>query len=465
MLQSKIFRWKKLSPFFLLFTILIMKSEIIRASDHSNRPNIIFILTDDQRWDSMGCMGNKIIKTPNLDQLASRGTLFTNMFCTTSICATSRATFLTGQYERRHLIDNFRTPLTDNQFAESFAGLLKQNGYQTAMIGKWGLGGKLPKEKYDYFDGFSGQGRYYPKGESPQPNMHLTQKLSTKAVSFIKDVNTKKPFLLQLYTKASHCQDGDPWQFQSDVKYDSLYNDVTIPIPLTANEKDFKDLPEFLQNSEARKRWKLRFANPKLFQKSVKDYYRLITGIDHLVGEVVATLKEQKLDRNTVIIFTSDNGFYLGEHGLAGKWYMHEESIRLPLIIYDPRNNQSSKKNDEMVLSVDIAPTIAALAGVNIPSSMQGESLVPLVQGKKTEWRKDFLYEHRFTHDRIPQTEGVRTKRWKYTRYYGIKPVYEELFDLENDPLEETNLVSHKERISILDELRTRTNELSKILK
>lgn len=444
---------------FLVISILFSHAITLKAKENTPRPNIIFILTDDQRWDSMGCMGNPIVQTPNLDQLASRGTLFTNMFCTTSICATSRASFLTGQYERRHGIKTFGIPLSKKQFSNSFAGLLKQNGYRTAMIGKWGLGGKLPKEKYDYFDGFSGQGRYYPKDQSKKPGVHLTGKITDNALTFLETCEADQPFLMQIYTKASHCQDGDPWPFQPDVKYDSLFKDVQIPVPATATEKHFNELPEFLKTSEARKRWKIRFATPEMYQKSVKDYYRLIAGIDNLVGSIVEKLKEKKLDQNTVIIFTSDNGFYLGEHGLAGKWYMHEESIRLPLIIFDPRTH-GGNKNEDLVLNVDIAPTIADLAGVQIPVSMQGKSLVPLIEGKEVAWRDDFLYEHRFPRENIPQTEGVRTKNWKYTRYYNTDPVYEELFNLESDPGEENNVVSRPELASVLSQLRKRTDEL-----
>ena len=408
----------------------------------AERPNIVFVLTDDQRFDALGCMGNPIFKTPVIDRLAADGVKFTNMFCTTSICAISRASFITGQYERRHGINGFRTPLTARQWKQTFPAQLRAAGYRTGIIGKWGLGGAMPKDEYDDFKGYPGQGRYYPKGQSKQAGVHLTEKLAGQALEFLDGCTRGQPFMLQLYTKAAHCQDGDPWPFQPDVKYDPMYRDVTISKAKTFTDRHFQELPKFLQTSEARNRWKIRFANEELFQKSVKDYYRLVAGIDETVGKILARLEEKNLAKNTVIIYTSDNGFYLGEHGLAGKWFMHEESIRLPLIIHDPRLPQKlrGQVKDQIVLNIDIAPTICDLAGVKVPAAMQGKSLVPLLKGENPEWRQDFLYEHRFAHKAIPQTEGVRNRRWKYTRYTSVEPVYEELFDLKTDPLEEHNL-------------------------
>ncbi|MCH8830387.1 MAG: sulfatase, partial [Planctomycetes bacterium] len=399
-----------------------------------------------------------------IDRLAAQGTLFANMFCTTSICPVSRATFLTGQYGRRHGISGFRKGLSSEQFQASFPGLLRRHGYRTGMVGKWGLGGKLPAEQYDVFQGFRGQGRYFPRGMSGRAGVHLTHRIGDQAVQFLDGCTPNKPFLLQVYTKAAHCQDGDPWPFQPDPRYNNLFRQDKIPPPKTATEKHFQALPPFLRTSEARRRWYLRFANRELYQKSVKDYYRLIAGIDDVIGRIVKKLAERNLADNTVIIFTSDNGFYLGEHGLAGKWFMHEESIRLPLVIYDPRlpKAQRGRKVLQMVLNLDIAPTIERLAGVSVPDGVQGKSLVPLMRGTKTDWRKEFLYEHRFKHARIPQTEGVRTEHWKYTRYISVRPVYEELFDLRHDPFEERNLARMPAHAAKLKELRKRCNNLAK---
>ena len=225
-----------------------------RAADAkpAKRPNIIFILTDDHRFDALGAMGNSIIRTPHLDALAHDGVLFTNMFCTTSICAISRANFITGQWERRHGIDDFNTPLSREQFASCFAGVLHRGGYRTGMVGKWGLGNPLPAEEYNYFKGYPGQGSYFPPGKSGVAGEHLTDKLGAQALEFLDGCTPDKPFLLQLYTKAPHVQDAETaWPFQPDPRYNSLYADVTIPKPPTATEAYFNALPPFLQNSEA----------------------------------------------------------------------------------------------------------------------------------------------------------------------------------------------------------------------
>jgi arylsulfatase A-like enzyme len=306
-------------------------------------------------------------------------------------------------------------------------------GYRTGVVGKWGLGDPLPKDRYDVFEGYAGQGKYFPKGKEGVPGEHLTPKLGAKALAFLDGCTAQQPFLLQLYTKAPHCEDGANHQFPPDPRHKLLYSDAVIPVPATATEKHFRDLPEFLQNSEARVRWRVRFANDAMYQDTVKDYYRLVTGVDEVVGELVARLKEKGFADNTVIVFSSDNGFYLGEHGLAGKWFMHEESIRVPLIVYDPRlpERRRGSKVEQLALSVDIAPTIVDLATADVPKSMQGKSLVPLLEGRAPDdWRDDFFYEHRFAHPGIPKTEGVRGSRWKYTRYISVDPVHEELFDL-----------------------------------
>lgn len=432
-------------------TLTIVLSYEASAAE-ARRPNIIFLLTDDQRFDSMGCVGNPIVQTPHLDRLAEGGVLFRNSFATTSICAVSRASFLTGQYERRHGVGDFRTPLGPEAFAKTYPVLLRRAGYRTGFVGKWGVGGELPKEEFDYWDGFAGQGRYFYQGDP----VHMTQKLEQSAAQFLSSANADQPFCLAVSFKAAHVQDRDPRPFQPDPRYESLYADVRIPAVDKSDPKYFEALPEFLRNSEGRVRWGRRFVTPEMYQNSVKDYYRLVTGIDRVVGSISTQLAQQGLADNTVIIFTSDHGFFLGEYGLAGKWLMYEESIRTPLIIHDPRQPESvrGKRRDEMVLNIDIAPTILQLAGVDIPKSVQGVSLLPLVEGKTVPWRDDWFYEHRFAHPRIPKSEGVRTHRYKYIRYIESNPLHEELYDLKKDPAEKVNLVGNAKYEMELAKLR-----------
>jgi len=427
------------------------------------QPNIIMLVTDDHRADAMGCAGNPIIKTPNMDDLAANGVRFTNAFVTTSICASSRASIFSGQWTRRHGIINFNTHFSVEALAETYPMLLSQAGYRIGFIGKYGVGPKkdLPIDKYDYWKGFPGQGRYENKDENGNYK-HLTQIMGEQAIEFLQGCSQDRPFCLSVSFKAPHVQDSDPRQFIYDRAYSDLYKDTTIPTPETADHRYFDALPEFLRNSEARRRWDIRFPNNEKFQESVRSYYRLITGVDVVIGKIRDRLKQLSLDENTVIMLIGDNGFYLGEYGLAGKWFPHELSIRVPLLVYDPRAESKHRglTLDQMALNVDIAPTILELAHLNIPQQMQGRSLVPLLKGRKPRWRTEFFYEHPFVHKTIAKSEALRTKRFKYARYIDYD--YEELYDLENDPAETINLAKDEKYQKTLTSLRKRCNELAK---
>lgn len=217
---------------------------------------------------------------------------------------------------------------------------------------------------------------------------------------------------------------------------------MTIP-PVTKSDPEVHAaLPAFLRDDyEGRIRWERRFGTEELYQESVKRYYRLISGVDAQVGRIMEALRERGWDDNTIVIYTGDNGFFLGEWGWAGKWLMHEESIRTPLIIRDPRRPEThGSRLSQQALNIDIAPTIVEMAGIEPPVAMQGRSLVPLVEGRSPEWRTEWFYEHLFEHKTIPKTEGVRGERWKYTRYIETDSIFEELYDLEGDPREQVNL-------------------------
>jgi arylsulfatase A-like enzyme len=258
-------------------------------------------------------------------------------------------------------------------------------------------------------------------------------------------------------------QDNDPRQFIYDPAYQELFESEKIPVPLTADPKYFQKFPEFFKtDNEARRRWDIRFSTPEKYQASDKGYYRLIYGVDAVLGRIRKKLDDLHMADNTVIVYSSDNGFYLGEHGLAGKWYGHEESIRVPLILFDPRLHSGGQVRDQMALNIDIAPTLLSLAGVKIPDSVQGYDLMPIVQGKRVAWRDDFFYEHLFNHARIPKSIGVITQRFKYLRYPDQNPVYEELYDFKNDSHETMNLISDPDSESILEKLRKRCDELEK---
>jgi len=438
----------------------------------AKRPNIIFLLTDDQRWDTMGCMGNRIIQTPNMDAMAAGGVKFTNAFVTTSICATSRASVFSGQYARRHGIHGFARPFSDEAWAQTYPAQLKGAGYRLGMIGKYGVGKDqdFHKETFDYWKGIPGQPKYEHTDEDGNYK-HLTKILGEQCVEFLQGCTQAQPFCLSVSFKAPHVQDGDPRQFIYDPAYKDLYKDAQIPVPRTASQSHFETLPAFLRDdkTEARVRWQMRFSTPKEYQESVKSYYRLITGVDVVIGKVRKELQRLGLADNTVIMLMGDNGFFLAEHGFAGKWYGYNESIRVPLLVYDPRlpKNLRGRSREEIALNIDVAPTLLSLAGVAVPQAMQGRDLAPLIRGENRPWRIDFLYEHFFdlrpkgaTKSLIPKSEGVVSERYKYLRYIEEEPPYEQLFDLETDPFEEHNLVGQSNYERTVKALRIRCHQL-----
>lgn len=419
-------------------------------------PNIVFLLTDDHRWDAVGAAGNRIIRTPHLDKLAEQGVTFTNAFVTTSICMTSRASIFTGLYARAHKINDFSKPFSEQQLERTYPALLRAHGYHTGFAGKYGVGNAMPADRFDYWGGFPGQGRYFPQGE---PGIHLTELMGDQAIEFLRSAPRAKPFCLSVSFKAPHVQDDDARQFLPSPATAKLYANAEFPSPKTADARYIAMLPLEVQRSEGRRRWAVRFSTPALYQESVRNYYRLISEVDTVVGRIRDQLDRSGEASNTLIVFTGDNGFYLGEHGLAGKWLMHEESIRVPLIVYDPRLPASRRgaRIDHMALNIDLAPTILAAAAIPSTPAMQGRSLYPLLEGRAgTVWRSEWFYEHEFTNGWIPKTEGVRTANWKYTRYLDCAPLFEEVFDLAADPLEERNLAAQPEHRATLDRLRLR---------
>jgi len=431
----------------------------------AGRPNILFLLADDLRADALGCAGSLGVRTPNLDGLAARGAMFTNCFVTTSICAVSRASIFSGQYARRHGIYDFATKFDDPAWGRTYPALLKKAGYTTGFIGKFGVGNSAPTNTFDHWDGFNGQGQYLRPSGGP----HLTQRMGESAVSFLRSQKPGSPFCLSISFKAPHAQDGAPREFPPDPADETLYSDLQPAVPASVSSEAFEKLPGFLQQSEGRNRWQRRFATPAMRNATIRDYFRLITGMDRAIGEILKELETLGMAENTVVVFTSDNGFYLGEHGLAGKWFMHEESIRVPLILFDPAAPKEARgtRAGGLALNIDIAPTVLDWAGVEIPPEMQGVSLKPLVLGKSpTPSRPDFFYEHHFSYGgKIPDTEGVRTATRKYVRYIASEPLVEELFDLEADPHELSNLASQPAHAETLAALRERWKTLAEQLR
>lgn len=444
--------------------VLLSLAYFFNSCAPEKAPNIIFLLTDDQRWDALGYAGNDIIETPNMDKLASEGVLFKNAYVTTPICAVSRASFLSGQYSRKHGIHGFNKHFSDSAYQLTYPMLLKSAGYKIGFIGKYGIGKgeDYPSDQYDYWKCFPGQGKYWHKGEDGS-YVHLTTIMGDQAIDFLNMDFNDNPFCLSVSFKAPHVQDSDPRQFLYDSTYIDLYNSVDIPIPLTADSSYWESFSEFFkENNEARRRWAMRFSTPEKFQTSVKGYYRLIYGVDVVLGRIREALIEKNLDKNTIIMLMGDNGFYLADHGLAGKWYAHKESIRVPFIIYDPRlpNKNKGQMLEQMALNIDIAPTILDFAGLPIPTVMQGESVVPLLTDHDVRWRDSFLFEHLFVHDRIPRSEGIIKMDQKYIRFLVDESHKEWLFDLTKDPHETINFADSSEYVMIKEKLIMETEEL-----
>ena len=466
-----VFKKKTFIAFLLILPVLsawISFRPIDETGVKRRKPNIIFLLTDDQRWDALGVMGNKIIKTPNLDALANSGILFRKAYVTTSICCVSRASIMSGQYESRHKINDFSTDFTAEALSKTYPILLKNAGYKIGFIGKLGIDVKnQPDSLFDYWSSpKEGQPMYELINKSGKV-VHHTDSVNTDIRKFLGQFANKEPFCLSVSFKAPHELDGNPPRFPVQSKFKDLYKNVSIPEPETVDPKYWNSMPDFFRTDQniGRERWKPLLSTSELRQETVRNYYRLITGVDEVVGNIQAQLRELNIDDNTIIIFMGDNGFSLGEHGLEGKWFGFEESIRVPMIISGKQLSKKLKgvQSDKIALNIDIAPTILTLAGVKVPETMQGQDLIRMIEKKNLD-RDDFFYEHTFMGSpRLPKVEGVVSKDFKYMKY--IERDYEELYDTSKDPHETTNLASSIAQRKKLVEMRARYDELRKEVK
>ena len=429
----------------------------------AGRPNVIFFLSDDHRADFLSCAGHPIVQTPVIDSLAEKGVRFENAFVTTSICAASRATLLTGLWERSHKY-TFGTPaIAEAKVDASYPAVLKSKGYRTGFVGKFGVNaGKGGTAKM--FDSFVplGRNKYWKK--QPDGSMrHLTDITGDKSIEFIESCSEKQPFCLSVSFNAAHAEDNDkvdhyPWPEAEN----GLYEDVTIPPPLVSTDF-WKTLPKFFHTSMHRDRFGWRWDTEEKYQKNVKAYYRMLTGLDRNMGRVLKALHEKGLDGNTIVIFMGDNGYYKGSRGFAGKWSHFEESLRVPLVIYDPRlpEKRRGRVLSQMALNVDVPATILGNALGQPHESYQGRDLSPLIDDFQVgPWRTDFFCEHLMDRFDIPKYEGVRGERYVYARYFQNLPEGEFLHDLKEDPLQLKNLAESPEHAAILKKMQARCDEL-----
>lgn len=430
----------------------------------AERPNIIFILTDDQRYDALGYAGNQLVHTPEMDALARAGTYFRNAMVTTPICAASRATLLTGLYERRHRYDFSSEGIAPEFMEVSYPTLLKKNGYTTAFYGKYGVrydGLDRQFDAYESYDRnttFDDKRGYFYKTLG-KDTVHLTRYTGQQAVDFIQNASSDRPFCLSLSFSAPHAHDSAKDQYFWQEENTPLLDTVTMPAPKLGELRYFEAQPEFVREGFNRVRWYWRYDTPEKYQHSLKGYYRMIAGVDREIGKIREALRHQKMADNTVIIIMGDNGYFLGERQLAGKWLLYDNSVRVPLIIYDPREDRPQDR-PEMVLNVDVPATILDLAGLPQPYSWQGQSLLPMVRDTGDPKERDtVLLEHLWDFDPIPPSEGIRTKDWKYFRYVK-HPLHEELYHLKADPMEIHNLAENPNYEAVLIQLRKKCDAL-----
>ena len=463
--MAKLISWQMeiqcMRTFWCMMILLASTLAAVPIQAQERRPNILLMYTDDQSQTSHGFAGNKEIQTPHIDALARRGIYFDNAFVTTAICCSSRACFLTGQHMYRHGITDFKTPLSAAAFQQTYPALLKKSGYRTGFLGKYAIGNpsgdqkelSLPEKQFDFWYGFP-QSINFRQEVDGQPR-YLTEMMSEKAIEFLRENPADKPFCLTVAFKEPH----GPFNY-FDPKVPNIYQDVQLTPSQTFNRRAFDQQPDFIRKSMNGQGSLAKLESKERYQQELRTVYRTVTRADQSVGEILAELKRLKLDNNTIVIFTSDHGSLLGDHGLSGKWLMYENSIRVPFILYDPRLEPSlaAGRRSEMVLGIDIAPTILSLSGIKPPDAMQGQDLMPIVRGTSNAWRSHFYYQHTYNPESergtIAESEGIRTKQRKYIRYPKTQPLFEQLFDLKNDPKELVNLAMQSDQSSILNVLR-----------
>src|SRR5690625_3434266 len=452
------------------------------------QPNILFIMSDDHAAHALSCYGSRINETPNLDRIANEGMRFDNCFCTNSICAPSRAAILTGQYNHVNGVKTLGDGLDGRK--PNVQKVMRDNGYQTAIIGKWhlGHGGVNDPTGFDYWNVLLDQGDYHnpemiEMGERVSYEGYVTDLITDISLDWIKNRDEDKPFMLMCHHKAPH----RPWE--PDEKHAQMYEDVDIPEPETFNDDysnrsnaakeatmridrdldktDLKeDPPEGLSAAEL-KSWK--------YQRYIKDYLRVVASIDDNVGRVLDYLDESGLADDTIVIYTSDQGFFLGDHGWYDKRFMYEESLRMPFIVRYPEKIKAGSTTTDFALNVDFAETFLDYAGIDIPDFMQGTSLRPVMEERTpSDWQTSHYYrywEHLSGPHLVGAHYGIRTQRYKLIYYYGeslgasnTRDEYREpeweLFDLKEDPMELCSVYDDPNYADTVEKLKEELYEL-----
>jgi arylsulfatase A-like enzyme len=470
-------------------TFLIAVLSTTHAAD-ARRPNIVFVLSDDHAAQAISCYGGKLMKTPHIDRLATGGMRFDRCFCTESICGPSRAAILTGKYG--HVTGAMGWKLYDRRH-RTFPEYLCAAGYQTALIGKYHQGINPPG--FDYYDIFPGQGRhvdpeFISKDGKRVIRGHSSDVITDLGLAWLEKRDPNRPFLLCLHDKSTHM----PWVPAQ--RFEKLFENETLPEPPTLHD-DFRQRASVAKlstllidniNAWQEKLWgavpdQLTVTQRRswLYQQYIKHYLRCAAGLDENIGRVLDYLDRNGLTQDTIVIYASDQGFFLGEHRWFDKRWMLEESLRLPFIIRYPRLVKAGAHSDALALNVDFAPTLLDLAGMPVPVDMQGRSLRPCFAGERpTDWRKAIYYRLYANEYSIAPHYGIRAERHKLIHYKGIVPLTQapkptsqrfievdewELFDLQTDPDELVNIYNKPEYQDVVAELKTQLERLRQELK
>ncbi|QCX40326.1 acetylglucosamine-6-sulfatase [Aureibaculum algae] len=507
---------------------------IYAFANAQEKPNIVFILTDDQSYNMLGCTGNSIVQTPNIDKLAKEGVLFTNAHITSAICTPSRTSILLGQFERKHAVNfNSGTSVSDEAWQNSFPMLMRSAGYYTGWIGKnhvpIGKGGYesgVMEKSFDYWYAGHGHLGFYPKEiheifndaiadtqveviqEGVDDFIDSNARKLKGAIHFLEKRPDNKPFLLSINFNLPHGASTSTMKMKptDDAIYKTMYRDMEIPLPegyIAKAAIKTPKLPADLLRAEDRQSGYNYIDTPQAQKERYIRQLEAMTGIDRLVGKLQKKLHDLKLDNNTIIIFTSDHGLFMGEQGLGGKALCYEKTTHVPIIILDPRLKKKSRGfvSNALVQTIDLAPTMLTYGGVSLPNSFQGKSIINLVEGKKEEPRTYLLTENLWsTQFGNPRCEAVQDKEWKYIRYYknntisaskkikvakqfgipinkmlyvvhdidlvtyrdfvesplqGEQPVYEELYHLKTDPQEFDNVIEDSKNEAVLNRLKS----------
>ncbi|CAN5184970.1 hypothetical protein BH23VER1_BH23VER1_24360 [soil metagenome] len=445
--------------------VLLLLLGFLTPALAAGRPNIVFFFTDDQTTNTIRCYGNPVVETPTLDALAGRGVRFKNAFVSQPICWVSRTSILTGLTGR-----SYGTPDNPDQTrpdaAETlYSDLLRAGGYRTGFYGKWHA--KMPQgfRPAEHFDEYESIFRDPFFKTMPDGSLrHETDLIVDRGIEFLKSQPENQPFALNLWFNACHAEDGDRRpgsHFAWPQSANGLYEGIEMYRPRLDDPAIFEALPPFFQTSITRERYFWRWNTEEKYQTNMRAYLRMVTGIDKAIARFLAALEEAGLADNTIVVYSADNGYHMGNRGLAGKWSHYEESIRVPLIIADPRvaETQRAKVTDAMALNLDLPATFLDWAGLAVPDAYQGRSLAPVVSGDTpADWRRETFHEHFAVRNRIPAYEGLRTERFKYARYFDHD--HEFLHDLQSDPDELVNLASDPGHARTLETLRERTRAI-----